>query len=142
MSKTLKARLIMRKDTEANFESADPVLWDGEEILVVCADGKIKRKLGDGVSRYKQLPFSESGGSGIDIDRILFDGLPYATKTMSSDGKTVTSTDPAGRTLTKTFSNDFKTCTVVLKDENGVVVGKLVKTFSSDGNTISASVTK
>lgn len=142
MSKILNARVQLKKDTEANFAQADPVLLDGEEILVVCADGKIKRKIGDGVSRYSQLPFPDDGGSALDIDRILFDGLPYSTKTISSDGRTITSTDSAGMTLTETMSADFKTCTSVLKDQNGVTLGQLVQVLAANGLSITATLTK
>lgn len=141
MSKTLNTRVQLKKDTEANFAQANPILLDGEEILVVCSDGKIKRKIGDGVSRYSQLPFPDDGG-GLDIDRILFDGLPYSTKTISSDGRTITSKDSAGMTLTETMSADFKTCTSVLKDQNGVTLGQLVQVLAANGLSITATLTK
>lgn len=37
-----------------------------------------------------------------------------------------------GLKLTKTFSNDFKTCTTVLTNENNTELGRTVKTYSDD----------
>lgn len=61
MEQLLKSRIKTKKDTQANWESANPVLKDGEEILVVCSDGKIRRKIGDGTSSYSSLPYADYG---------------------------------------------------------------------------------
>ena len=150
MEKILNTRHKTKKDTQANWESANPVLLDGEEILVVCSDGEIRKKIGDGTSTYSALPFSTFGLvtkdeldyiAGIDVKRILMYGLVYDTKTISEDGTVIVSTDSDGLTLTETFSNDFNTRTSVLTDSSGPVLGRLVKTTSSDGTSISSSIT-
>lgn len=61
MEQLLKSRIKTKKDTQANWESANPVLKDGEEILVVCSDGKTRRKIGDGTSSYSSLPYADYG---------------------------------------------------------------------------------
>ena len=45
-----------------------------------------------------------------------------------------------GNQLVKTFSDDMKTITSVLKDADGTVIVTEIKTFSEDGLTISTDV--
>lgn len=70
--------------------------------------------------------------SNADIERMLMVGLTDGDKTISDDGSTITSVDSVGRILVKTFSQDYSTCTSVLSDSNGTVLGSLYKEFSSD----------
>lgn len=80
--------------------------------------------------------------SNSEIERILMVGLTNGVKTISTDGKVITTTDSVtGQILTKTFSDDFSTCTIVLKDKYNSEIGHLVKTFSSDGQTITSVLT-
>lgn len=76
-----------------------------------------------------------------EIERILMIGLLDGEKIFSDDGHVITSTDSEGRTLTKTFSLDYSTCTSVLTDSEGVTLGTLVKEFSADGMSINTTVT-
>lgn len=71
-----------------------------------------------------------------EIDRILTAGLTDGWKHFSDDGTIISTTDSQGRTLTKTFSNDFLTCTTVLTDPDGVELGRTVKSFSNNSSTI------
>lgn len=50
-----------------------------------------------------------------EVERLLTEGLPDGTKTLSEDGTVITSKDTKGRVLTKTFTNNFLTITSVLK---------------------------
>lgn len=83
---------------------------------------------------------SESIGAE-DVERILLSGFTNGQKRFSDDGTVITSTDLLGRTLTKTFTNEFQTCTTVLANAGGTVVATLVKTFSADGKEIESVVT-
>lgn len=143
-------RCITRHDTQSNWESANPVLLDGEEILVECSDGITRRKVGDGASAYSALPFSNFGFADIDhthdvsedIGRILKDGLTDGQKNISSDGTVITTVASDGRTLTKTFTNNCLTITSVLKDAKGNLLGQMVREISEDGCTINTTITK
>lgn len=44
--------------------------------------------------------------------------------------------DSQGRTLVKTFSNDFLTCITVLTDPDGNELGRTVRSFSDNSSTI------
>lgn len=52
-------RIQTRRDTSANWTEANPVLLAGEEILVDTGNGELRRKIGDGVKTYTQLPFTD-----------------------------------------------------------------------------------
>lgn len=76
-----------------------------------------------------------------EVESLLMHGFPVCTKTMSDDGLTITSVEPAGslqRSIIKTFSSDFSTCMTILYSNTGAEIGRLDKTFSQDGNTISS----
>lgn len=46
--KLLNARIKWKRDTASNWESKDPVLLNGEIIIVDTAAGDIRFKVGDG----------------------------------------------------------------------------------------------
>lgn len=96
----------------------------------------IKGQLSDDPATHLQNEFDRA-----EIERILMIGLTDGTKTFSEDGTIISSEDSAGRTLVKTFTNGFLTCTSVLKSADGSEIGRMVKTFSADGSTINTDIT-
>lgn len=54
---TINTRMMQKKDAAANWEAHNPVILNGEIIFVETASGEVKTKIGDGVSKYKDLPF-------------------------------------------------------------------------------------
>ena len=58
-TKTFNARVQNKRDTSANWTTNDPVLLNGEIIIVDTASGEVRYKVGDGVKKYSQLPFSD-----------------------------------------------------------------------------------
>lgn len=55
----LNTRIKTRRDTAANWEVQNPVLLEGELIIVTTNAGDTRFKVGDGVKTYKQLPFQD-----------------------------------------------------------------------------------
>ena len=53
----ISTRIKNKRDTDENFSSGNPVLLNGEMIIVDDNTGGLKLKFGDGVSTYSQLPF-------------------------------------------------------------------------------------
>ena len=49
----------MKKDTAVNWTVNDPVLLNGEIILVDTDSGELRTKIGDGEKSYTQLPFTD-----------------------------------------------------------------------------------
>ena len=50
---------IQKRDTAANWTNHNPVLLNGELILVDTAEGQLRVKIGDGIKTYTQLPFMD-----------------------------------------------------------------------------------
>ena len=59
MSKNINARIALKRDTSANWTNCNPVLLNGELILVDTAEGQLRAKIGDGIKTYTQLPFTD-----------------------------------------------------------------------------------
>ena len=57
--KQFNSRITMKRDTASNWEQNNPVLLNGEIIIVDTASGEVRFKIGDGTKLYKQLPFSD-----------------------------------------------------------------------------------
>lgn len=76
-----------------------------------------------------------------EIEWMLTIGFTDGEKKFSDDGRITTATNSDGFTLTKTFNDDFSVCTLIIEDSEGAILGKSVKTFSPDGNTINTEIT-
>lgn len=55
---TFGARVKNKCDTEAGWTKANPLLLDGEVVVVKMTNGETRFKVGDGTSKYSKLPFS------------------------------------------------------------------------------------
>ena len=80
--KTYDARVKWKRDTSANWTSNDPVLLNGEIIIVDTSAGDTRFKIGDGTKKYSQLPFED------EVVRSLISG-----KVDKVDGKGLSSND-------------------------------------------------
>lgn len=76
-----------------------------------------------------------------EVKRILLSGFADGSKAFNEDGTVITSTADDGRTLVKTFTNNFLTMTTVLKSAEGGEIARMVKQFSSDGTLIDITTT-
>ena len=59
MSSFNKVRVKNKRDTAANWERNNPVLLNGELIIVDTNVGDVRFKIGDGTKTYTQLPFQD-----------------------------------------------------------------------------------
>ena len=127
--------------------AVNKVIYHGNTLLDLTSDTVTPSTLLKGITAHDKSGARITGtnitGTNTDeIDRIMTAGLTDGYKSYSDDGTIISTTDSKGRVLTKTFSNNFKTCTTVLKDQNGVVLGKVVRTFSDDTGTVTATDSK
>lgn len=76
-----------------------------------------------------------------EVKRILLSGFADGSKAFNEDGTVITSTADDGRTLVKTFTNNFLTMTTVLKSAEGGEIARMVKQFSTDGTLIDITTT-
>lgn len=96
-NKTFNTRIKNKRDTSANWTSKDPVLLDGELIIVDTASGEVRFKIGDGTKKYSQLPFQDEilRNSKVDLDAGV-----YTVTASSTDGVAYTATVPGIDSLT------------------------------------------
>lgn len=59
MTKTIQATVKNRTDTAANWTQKNPVLAEGEIIVVQTNAGETRLKIGDGVKTFTQLPYTD-----------------------------------------------------------------------------------
>lgn len=116
------------------------VVYAGSPLIDLTGDSVTEQTLKKGYTAHRadgQLIVGTFEGDDTDmIDRILTAGLTDGYKHFSDDGTIISTVDSQGRTLTKTFSDDFLTCTTVLTGPDGEVLGKTTKSFSPDSSTI------
>lgn len=86
-TKIFKTRIKQRRDTSANWESKNPVLLNGEVIVVDTANGETRMKTGDGTKTYTQLPFDDEGSKGGKslIDKSFADNVSTSGNTTTID---------------------------------------------------------
>ena len=53
----LNVRIRNKRDTNNNFEQNDPVLLNGEIVIVDHETDGTKIKIGDGINKYSSLPY-------------------------------------------------------------------------------------
>lgn len=58
MVKEIDARIQHKHDSDAAWTASNPVLLENE-LVFVDIDGEIRAKIGDGVSTYTQLDFTD-----------------------------------------------------------------------------------
>ena len=63
-NKIFNTRIKNKRDTEANWTSKNPVLLNGEIVVVDTASGETRFKVGDGAKKYSQLPFQDAATLG------------------------------------------------------------------------------
>lgn len=63
-NKIFNTRIKNKRDIEANWTSKNPVLLNGEIIVVDTVSGETRFKVGDGSKKYSQLPFQDAATLG------------------------------------------------------------------------------
>ena len=145
MSDLYNTRIKLKRDTEENWTSKNPILLDGEMIIVKTNDGKIRKKIGDGVKKFSELPYDE-----ITIDSAISTTStnPVQNKviTLALDGKAGTAV--ATTTANGLMSNADKakldgielganktTVPTALKNPNALTIEIGNTTVTYDGST-------
>lgn len=106
-NKIFNTRVKNKRDTETNWESKNPVLLDGEIIVVTTTSGDTRFKVGDGKKTYKQLPFQ---------DQKTRDLIPSVDSSLSS-----TSTNPVQNKIIKSELDKKAERDVVNTTTNGLM---------------------
>ena len=86
--KQFNVRIRWKRDTSANWTSNNPVLLNGEIIIVDTDSGEMRFKIGDGVKTYTQLPFEDEVVRNLinnKVDKV--DGKGLSTNDYTTDEK-------------------------------------------------------
>lgn len=90
--KVINTRHQLSRDTSANWTTSDPVLLDGEVIIVDTAEGETRYKIGDGTKKYSQLPFDDESVRALitakDTDAVHKTGDETISGNKTLSGKT------------------------------------------------------
>lgn len=106
-NKIFNIRVKNKRDTEANWKKKNPVLLDGEIIIVTTTSGDTRFKVGDGKKTYNQLPFQ---------DQKTRDLIPAVDSSLSS-----TSTNPVQNKIIKSELDKKAERDVVNTTTNGLM---------------------
>lgn len=143
-NKTFNTRIKNKRDTSADWTSKDPVLLDGELIIVDTANGEMRFKIGDGTKKYSQLPFQDEilRNSKADTDAGV-----YTVTASSTDGVAYTATVPGIDSLTAGASfimvpNIKSDSTAPTLNVNGLGAKTLRRRLSSIATTTVQGYTK
>lgn len=98
-NKIFNIRLRNKRDTEANWEKKNPLILDGEIIVVTTASGDTRVKIGDGAKTYTQLPFLDEVLKNAINNKAAIDAGVYTAVASSSDGVAYTATVPGIESL-------------------------------------------
>ncbi len=114
--------------------AVNKVVYNRRTLIDLTADTVSKETLKKGFTAHQAdgtMITGEFIGDDYDeIDRILTAGLTDGYKHFSDDGTIISTIDSQGRTLVKTFSNDFLTCITVLTDPDGNELGRTVRSLA------------
>lgn len=130
-------------EQEATFNSWASSQMTSEEAWIQSMQetflswfNNMKTELSGDVAGNLQLQIDKN-----DIKRILLSGFADGSKEFNEDGTVIVSTADDGRTLTKTFTNNFLTMTTVLRSSEGGEIARMVKQFSPEGTLIDITTT-
>ena len=80
------ARVRHKRDTSANWTTNNPVLLDGEIIIVDTDAGAMRTKTGDGIKTYTQLPFDDEAVRSLIYERVsISQGVEFAGMILGID---------------------------------------------------------
>ena len=139
MTKTIQATVKNRTDTAANWTQKNPVLAEGEIIVVQTSAGETRLKIGDGVKTFTQLPYideqiynnvvtSVNGQTGdITLD-IPGGGADWAQNDPDGDGYVA---NRPGGYMTDPVITDVDTFTITSAEDQGGVYFAVVAVESS-----------
>ena len=115
-NKTFNARVQMKRDTSANWTSNNPVLLQGEIIIVDTDAGEVRFKVGNGTSTYTQLPYTDEA----IISKMLSLSGGTMTGNINMNGNVVTGLGAPVNATDAVRQQDLE----VLSDEiDGIIAG-------------------
>lgn len=92
--KIFNTRVKNKRDSVSNWTDKNPILLDGEVVVVDSTDGESRFKIGDGTKHYSELPFQDEYLQNAINNKAAIEAGVYTAVASSSDGVAYTSTVP------------------------------------------------
>lgn len=92
--KIFNTRVKNKRDSVSNWTGKNPILLDGEVVVVDSTDGESRFKIGDGTKHYSELPFQDEYLQNEINNKAAIEAGVYTAVASSSDGVAYTSTVP------------------------------------------------
>lgn len=92
--KIFNTRVKNKRDSVSNWTDKNPILLDGEVVVVDSTDGESRFKIGDGAKHYSELPFQDEYLQNEINNKAAIEAGVYTAVASSSDGVAYTSTVP------------------------------------------------
>lgn len=92
--KIFNTRVKNKRDSVSNWTDKNPILLDGEVVVVDSTDGESRFKIGDGAKHYSALPFQDEYLQNEINNKAAIEAGVYTAVASSSDGVAYTSTVP------------------------------------------------
>lgn len=140
----INTRIKLKRDTESNWGLKNPVILNGELILVDMAEGGIRAKIGDGSSTYSALPFADEELRGLIGDTPVSEQIDSAVSSkMDKENPTGSGNVSFGRKSGTTIGSN----SVVIGSDsqatttNTIAIGSGVTASNNNSIAIGASTT-
>lgn len=128
MAREFLTRVQNKRDTSANWTKNNPVILNGEIILVDTAEGELRAKIGDGTKTYTQLPFSD------EVLKSLINTVAQNAERNVIVGIQKNGTDISVNTSTRKVNITVPTKTSELTNDSSFIVGPFIT--EAEVNTI------
>lgn len=92
--KIFNTRVKNKRDSVSDWTDKNPILLDGEVVVVDSTDGESRFKIGDGTKHYSELPFQDEYLQNEINNKAAIEAGVYTAVASSSDGVAYTSTVP------------------------------------------------
>jgi len=146
MKKIMEAVIQLRRDNEYNFEAIKNTFIpaNGEVVLIDTAKNGLRAKVGDGVSTYAQLQFTDEDIRNAVLHGYLLDGDFY--KTINKDGliKPMINKifiDDSTRKIYYYNGEEYKNIQTTFTTASDVTPG-LVKLYNTTGYNVDGTMTQ
>lgn len=132
----INTRIRQKRDTAANWTNNNPVLLNGELIVVETSTGAIRLKVGDGVKTFNQLPFLDEAIYNSIDSKIATELADYATLEQAKVFLVTFSQDENGVYTADKSITDIKNAYDAGRMVLGLLGGEILPLWSADGPNV------
>lgn len=141
MSNTIKTKIKLRKDIEANYDLVrNSFIPENGEVCIVDMNGTLKFKVGDGLHYFGSLPYIESGNDVVG-QYYYFNGKFYTDSTYTVEVPKANNHLYIDKSTNKTYIWNGVSYVPNVPMATESVAG-LIKLYNEHGNNIDGTMTQ